>query len=472
MRLKSIEIGIEEVILGIIILLNFLDAFEILPSDLDYVKKIISWSALGYLFYTSSPTNIFTGTTNKRLDGLIVTGYFLLIIKNLISYVHVAKITAFLGPFYTWLIANGTLIEIYGLYAGLALLVVSSVYTTLRCPIKAPSILHIIHAEGKPEHIKEFFLRVMTIFLLKIVFFVIVFNLMMEWLAIAIDAPLLMIGLSTYVLFVARHHTKFKAGSFLSRFGDFGSTMYKDVIAHFKYKTTILRAVSAVLILHVVTDTLIYIWPLLFGIADPLYFGILQHHPSLFELIRLFPTEPYAWSLSLFALLTNIVGLVFLLVFPAIMWYAVYKKKKLHTPKPLFILIFMSVCMMFVTPVFSIEPLSSPLYGVDFLAHNPIIPSQVELFIMIFLVVAIMLSITRHHNKVLTMISQSFMIFYIITYIRSLTGYFVKTIPAVYSASMYIILLFLVITALTLLGLYLGGVIAFIRDTHNHFKNT
>ena len=50
---KAVMHRIEEVILVLIILLQILDFFEILPADLDYAKKIISWTALGYLLLTS-----------------------------------------------------------------------------------------------------------------------------------------------------------------------------------------------------------------------------------------------------------------------------------------------------------------------------------------------------------------------------------------------------------------------------------
>jgi len=48
MEKKRIMHRLEEVILILIIILNVLDFFEILPADIDFAKKIISWTALGY----------------------------------------------------------------------------------------------------------------------------------------------------------------------------------------------------------------------------------------------------------------------------------------------------------------------------------------------------------------------------------------------------------------------------------------
>ena len=49
---------LEEIFLALLILLAVLDFFEILPGDLDYVKKIISWTIIGYLIYKASLTRM------------------------------------------------------------------------------------------------------------------------------------------------------------------------------------------------------------------------------------------------------------------------------------------------------------------------------------------------------------------------------------------------------------------------------
>ena len=113
---KRLEFGAEEFILLGIIILNVLDAFEIIGSDLDYIKKIISWTALGMLIYKASPSKIFVGWRKKSMDGVLLTAYFLMIIKNLISYAYVAvdSASSFLLPFYQFLILHAVTIELVG----------------------------------------------------------------------------------------------------------------------------------------------------------------------------------------------------------------------------------------------------------------------------------------------------------------------------------------------------------------------
>jgi hypothetical protein len=75
----------EELILIALIILNILQFLEIITPDWDYAEKIVSWTALGYLFYRASLTRIFFGQRNRQDDFLIVAAYFFLTAKNVIT---------------------------------------------------------------------------------------------------------------------------------------------------------------------------------------------------------------------------------------------------------------------------------------------------------------------------------------------------------------------------------------------------
>ena len=55
------KVRFAEVVLVILILLNILDFFRFLPEDLDFVKKIVSWTILAVLFYKIGFVWIFLG---------------------------------------------------------------------------------------------------------------------------------------------------------------------------------------------------------------------------------------------------------------------------------------------------------------------------------------------------------------------------------------------------------------------------
>jgi len=76
----------DEIILLGLIILNVIDFLEIINPDLDYIKKIISLSALAYLLVRASITSLFTGTRKIWLDITIILTYVMLSIKDLLSY--------------------------------------------------------------------------------------------------------------------------------------------------------------------------------------------------------------------------------------------------------------------------------------------------------------------------------------------------------------------------------------------------
>ena len=122
--------GIEEVILIIIVLLNVFDFFEALDPTWDYVKKIVSWTILGYLLYKTSLTNVFFGSKHKDTDFLIVFSYFLLITKNFTYYATVAldEGVHFLIPYYALIANNAIMIERVTFWiGGLFLMIIKAV---------------------------------------------------------------------------------------------------------------------------------------------------------------------------------------------------------------------------------------------------------------------------------------------------------------------------------------------------------
>ena len=81
---------IEMFLLGFIVVLQIADFLEVLPGDMDYIKKIISWTVLGYLFIKASLSTILFGHKKLKFDVGIILVYFLFIIKDLIRYAQVA----------------------------------------------------------------------------------------------------------------------------------------------------------------------------------------------------------------------------------------------------------------------------------------------------------------------------------------------------------------------------------------------
>ena len=486
-RFGDWKVGVEEVILFLIIVLNVFDAIERLPGVFDYIKKIISWAALGFIFYKAKPTKIVFGVRERAIeDILLIAGYFLILIKDLVSYAwsSINDASPFLRPFFETLIRNQGGIEIFGIYAGLFLILAVCINMIMKYPTKGPSMMHIFHEDGPiPQNFKYFFHKLTTSFFILVAFYVIVFNLVMEWLAIAIDAPLLMIALATYILFIVKHREKFNPRSFLAKFGDFGSSFYEEVIKKFTYKKTILKALFAMLVLHIATEALHFIWPYVFGVADSLYFGLLSStHLSAFQVFAMDSVglDMLGKVSLLVTMLGNVVAILFLLLAPGYLWYLIYKNKKFSMSRMKIGLLSSSLVMFFLSPAFSIRSLiDAPLAGVDIAGQSIVQNTVIGIYptVLIALSIGILLSILSSDTKkemgimkAILFVTQIFFTAYILMFSFSVSSYYVDTIAFLFSSGKFILSLVFVIFFLVTIAFYLLGIFSFIKNTLLHGK--
>lgn len=480
--LRNLEVGIEEVILLVIIILNFFDAFEILGSDLDFAKKIISWAALGLLFYKVKLSKLFVGRDDARLDLMLVFGYFLLTIKNLVSYAFVEfeETSLFLEDFYAAIVHNAFLIESIGIYIGLAVLFFVSLRLAF-VSIKRPSIMSVFHAsESKPSSVKEYVVRFLSVFAIVFGFFIVFFNLTMEWLAIAIDAPLLMIGLGLYIILVLQHRASFSQVGFLTKFGDFGSKLYEDVLKHIQFRKTFFRTIAAMIVLHVITDAFTFVWPYLFGFGDKLYLALLSApHPSFMSLLSVQLLHlPLFEAISLVVIyLGNVIALLFFLVYPFYTWFVLYKNKTIHPSRLQISVLVSSITLFLLSPTFRIIPLlNQQLFGVDIIgqyANSSYIFSTVVLCSLALGIFVELYSKHIEHERFvifgLIIVSQVFLFCYMAMYLFSVSTFYFSILPTLFFKSKIILLLFFALLFIGSLLFYVIGVGSFIKDSVLHF---
>jgi hypothetical protein len=461
MRMRDVEVGIEEFILAAIIILNILAVSGLLTPDLDYIKKIISWSALGLLLYQAQPSKILCGHAKPFTDILLLFGYFFLFIKNFISIANHAEASAFTAPLYEAMQTYATTIELVGIYLGVAILLYSALRLALH--VKTPSVMHLLHADTK-----NYVIRSLISILVVFGFFIVVFSLVMEWLAIAIDAPLLMIGLGVYFFFIIKHRTKFSPGSFLQQFGDFGGEFYKNVIEHLKYKSSILKVISGMLILHLVTDTLIFIWAHISGISEELYFGPLGRTQ-----LSLFTTLQQASILEGFHVLLNLGTLLFLFIFPVFLWFDIYKNKN-TTLHPIFLgLSSAGIVSLLLVQTVQILPIEHRgLYGVDIIFQF----AQAQLWhTLVVLAVGLITWVGAYFfhkraRQALVIISTVFLSLYVAMYYTSSVRYFLTIIPVIAGAALWVLLAFFLLQFLLTTVFYIVGMISYLVEAVKHAK--
>ncbi|MFW6378748.1 MAG: hypothetical protein ACOCZV_01885, partial [Nanoarchaeota archaeon] len=364
------------------------------------------------------------------------------------------------------------------------LLVVVATRYALTVKFERPSVMHLFHEDrldtSTPRNI---LLRFLFSFLIIMAFFVIIFNLFMEWLAIAIDAPLLMIGLGVYFFFIFKHRNRFSPDSFLSRFGDFGESFYKGLFEHLKTFRGSLRVLSAMIVLHVFTDAFTFIWPYLLGRADALYFNMIPTaHPFLKDLIlsQISGAGVFSSILTTLGYLGNLIAILFLLLAPVGMWFLLYRDRHINLRRSVVSVIFGSLALFLLTPGFSISRLSSNgIYGVDIIGHPLASSTQLGLTASIILALCctlIVLFISRHvrirqfMTNILIIASQLFLIYYIILFAWSVGEFYITTIPVVFSGGMTVIGVFLSLVGVLTAFFYIVGLGGYLVDVSRHLR--
>ncbi|MBS3097789.1 hypothetical protein J4209_03245 [Candidatus Woesearchaeota archaeon] len=493
---KNLGQRIEEVILVLVILLQFFDFFNMLSAEFDYIEKIVSWSAMGYVLYKVSFSSIFFGNKHKRLDFVIILAYFLLIVKIFVAYSFIiVSRGSLLYDFFNFVKRNAALVEYYSFYLGGLILIFISLYVALRLEIKKPSLMHVIHEEGKPARsIGSFIIRSLTIFFVLIAFFTIVFNLMTEWLAIAIDAPLLMIGVFFYLFVIIRHYQRFKTESLIYKLGNLGDDFYNHFVRLFHYKKTLFLAIIGMLALHLLTDIGNFLISYIFGFKNLLYFKTLGfeagHLPVTALFIKDSSSVPVIVNIALlFVYIFNIIAMLFLLLMPAFVWYRLSKQKEVYVNSTILGLIFASLVSFLLMPVFSVKKITlESLVGVDIqtrsllavhgfidniIANHYLAIVLVAILSLIAGVLAFSLSYDKKAKKDLFLTAATlgiiFFSYYIYHFFMSIYNYYIRNVTLLFGEGEYFLSLFFVLFAMSAIIFYIGGFLLFVYEI---FRNT
>lgn len=486
---------IELFLLSLLIILHITDFLEVLPGDLDFIKKIISWTALGYLFIKASLSTILFGHKKTKFDVSIILIYFLFITKDLIRYAQAAIEEAHLfEKLYMILIKNNVLIEKYSFYLGAILLLFIALYMAKKFEIIQPSFMAVLHETGPPPAtLLKFLVRFISVYLTLISFFIIVFNLASEWLAIALDAPLAVIAILIYLFVIIRYHKNFHSEHFIHKIGHIGEDFYEKFIEMFHYKTTLYLGIMGILALHLLTDVGHFIIPYIIGLKDVLYFAHLGegHTPLIYLLLKDITSAQLLGKIALaISYLFNTIAMIFLLMLPSFIWYRFFKGRQLHVSGTLLALIFPSLLCFVLTPAFFIKRIKVPgLAGVDIITQS-ILKSFSLLGLLIkdritaiIIVVSIslllgiiiwLLELNQRLKKEVFIIAVLtgliFFGFYIFFYFTSLYLYYIETIKFLFKSSDILIAFYFILFAMITTIFYVGGYIFFIYEVFKrHF---
>lgn len=478
MRSAKSLFGPVDILLVTFIVLNLLDFFEIIPSELDYAKKILSWALLGYLLYKVSLTRVLFGRPDLDLDVLLIASYFLLVLKNLISYAAVAYPTASeaMKPFFKLLIDHHTSYELVSFAAGLTGLVLIAAFVAWRVPFLSRSVMGVLHEQGKPKRALGPVLGRFALTLLVLLgFFLYVFNMVMEWLAIAIDATLILFALLFYSLFLVRHRVNMH--QYLQQVSNAGNNFFKSFVDHFRYRESFLLGMCGLLVLHLLTDIGNFLIPYVTGLRDQLYFGLLgTGHQGVWRVLAgdLAFTPGFLANFALLVVFAgNVVGMVLLFFSPALLWYELYRRRQPRLPRWLLGTFFGCLPAVLLAPLFSLRRMGSwNFIGVDVRTAS-MLGGAVPLWAVALLMLAIIVAVSLwHHRRALVRVlerlwvavSVLFLGWYSLLFFLDVAKYYQDVVFGFLRTGMYVMaLVFFVFEALVII-FYVGGFAVFVYE--------
>jgi hypothetical protein len=479
----------EEGIVIFLILLNIFDFLRLLPADIDFVKKLISWTLLGYILYHVSITKQLFGEKRKWTDILLILVFFLLVSNQLVHFSHEVleiaveegKETAVFTGLYNSIIVNEFAISYWSFYIGMMLIVLFSLYLTQFMHVHKPSLIETLHEHGIPKTIMKKVERFVVIFLLLCFFFLFVFNLMMEWLAIAVDSSLIVFAIVFYFFTAFRRHFKrFKADSFVYKVGSFGEEFYDHFIALLHSKKRIYLLLSGILVLHLLTDIGNFIVPYILGISGFLYLPKFDaNHTGLLDLFNSNVAGAclYSWFIVFAVYLLNILAVLLLLFLPSYIWYRVYKRKGFKVSNLALAIFYCSLLAFLFSPVFKFIRINSgDRVGIDIQTSAVAIQGLDVMFLIAFSVGIAVYWMCRSHMMKEIMIALSviiidiFVAYYTYGFFIGNVRYYIDTAKQLFAGQYmfipFVLLVFLLITCI----FYLLAFLVYIAETKKEFR--
>ena len=410
-----------------------------------------------------------------------------------------AILSAFSEHIMRWLAETPNL-SIFFMLVGFGLLLIISIIATVKYDIRKPSIMAIIHEEGDPDFRPlQLILRFVSIFIILMAFYIIVFNLFMEWLAFAIDAPIIIVGILFYVYLIVRQRKKFDPESLLFKIGNFGESFYEPFLKLFYTRKGLFLALTGLLLLHLLSDIGNFIIPHITGLHDALYFSNLNpetHVPLFFNwgggesliMKDLAQANGILQIISLFwVYIFNVLGILCVMTLPAYIWYKVYISKGFNVAPLSLGIFFCAISVTFLAPLFEVAPISQSvisdeisLTGADIKTQTfpyllpQLTPTVIMLLSMGVFLVTFLLAYNHAIKSRLTFMALAVIDFFLGYYIYIFASDYLKVytelITMTLQQGVYISAMISSLFAIIVLGFYSFAYLLFIFESAREYE--
>lgn len=469
--LKKLEIGIEEIIILFLITIELLDFFKIIPPELEFVEKSVALIAMTYLFYRVSVTRVIFGRREKVYDAMIVVSWFLISVNTIIGFaISVGEEKILASNLYMALAQNFYIIERTGFIAGITLLLVISILL-VRERVEKTCLMQIIHEQKKAADWKHKLLRFFVIYLVLLAFYLLVYSFAIEWLAITVDAPIIVAVLLAYLVFIVKKRKEIKTATLLEKISEKSEEFYERFITLFHAKRTIMIAVAGLLALHLIVEIGHFIIPYITGLMYTWYFKQLGpgHEPIISRIAYDLTTSSGAiQNVAIIGIyLANIIAIVSLFLVPIYIWYHMYNKKPIQ-PKNISWIFFGSLTVFLLRPIFKISQINSKiLMGADITTQTLQSLDNLWFVLLISAVVAFIFYILGRKNvhrttKLALGVSLVYFAYYLGHFFIDVARRYVQATVATAQDGQYFTAAHLLIFLTMTIAFYVSGFFAFV----------
>src|SRR3989338_147181 len=380
--LKKIEFGALEFVLAFLTIISLIGYFFGISADWDWLDHVSSWLTFTFIFYKMDVVALLFGRKMKGANMAVVLAFFLLFFKDILEstiWESQFSLFTFIETWRLFFETNTVLVTNATFYGGIALLLATSIWLSLRLEVSAPILASAVGAERMRNRVA----KGTMVFVFLFAFYFFAYNSILEWLEFVIDDPVVLVGILFYVYSVARHSEKFHPDSFVFKIVEFSENIYKRFIALFHYKQTLPIAISGLLVLHALADIGVFAYGFTSG-RENLYLERLEYkHVSWWELFsgdKEGASGGLSAGLGIVYALNDLSLLVFLLI-PIVVWWRIFTRKELHLSKSALFFIYASGAAFLLLPAYGIGPLGEKqdIVGVDIFTFSVLdAPSPLE----------------------------------------------------------------------------------------------
>jgi len=399
---RLVSRAVVDLTLFLIVIANIADFSGVLPPYLAVLKQVFGVAATVYFIYKLNIPRIILGVKNRLADISIIIAYYLIISTTLLG-IRFHEVNEFFSTITVYLTENINIV----ILAGIVIILILSLLWAAFANIKKPSLMAILKQEGRPKNIVQIALRFILIALILLAFDYIAFKPFVEWVDLAIDAPLLMVALCIFIYLALKHHKKLTVEKVMEEPLEEEDTLYKKFFEEFEFKKKIVFGVSGLLALNALVDAFVFLLPNDFYLES---ISIAGHIPVTAYIIKELPLMAFIPKIAmLYAYILNTIFMFSILTLPMLIWYMMATGRKLVFKKWPIALFFSSFIAYMLMPVYKMGQLTAEkVIGADIQTRsilysdffiNKFIPNPIALTVVVSLSLSALLFVYLFYKR-------------------------------------------------------------------------